>query len=69
MTSVDAGARVTVDESLCASTGMCESVAPQLFEIGDDGALHVLQPEVPADLVALARSAASSCPTRALKVQ
>jgi ferredoxin len=63
-----AAARITVDESLCASTGMSESVAPHLFEVGDDGALVVLQPDVPADLVEDARAAARSCPTRALAV-
>ena len=61
-------ARIVVDRSLCASTGICESVAPNVFEIGDDGALVVLQPDVPADDLELARRAARSCPTRALRV-
>lgn len=61
-------ARVSVETTLCASTGMCESVAPELFEIDDDGALQVLQPELADAQVERAREAARACPTRALRV-
>ena len=61
-------ARVEVDTGLCASTGMCESVAPDLFEVADDGSLVVLQVELPEARVADARAAARSCPTRALRI-
>ncbi len=57
-----------VDRSLCASTGMCEMVAPDLFEIDDDGELVVLVQELPDDRVEQARAAARACPTRALSV-
>ena len=63
-----APAHVDVDTSLCASTGTCEMVAPDLFEISDDGDLIVLADPVPADQVDLARKAARECPTRALKI-
>ena len=63
-----ASARVEVDTSLCASTGMCESVAPDLFEIDDDGELVVLRPEPSGEQVERAQAAARSCPTRALRV-
>jgi ferredoxin len=63
-----AAVRVVVDTRLCASTGMCESVAPDVFEIGDDGALVVHHELVPAELVDAAREAARCCPTRALSV-
>ena len=58
--------RVHVDTELCVGTGVCEATAPDLFEIGDDGISHVLKDDVPAELVAAAREAAESCPTRAL---
>ena len=63
-----ASAHISVDRSRCASTGICESIASDVFEIGEDGALVVLQPDVPADLLEPARTAANSCPTRALTV-
>lgn len=58
--------RIEVDREKCASTGGCEAVAPDVFEIGDDGALVVLRPEPgPADLPDV-RKAVQACPTRAL---
>jgi ferredoxin len=60
--------RVTHDEELCASLGMCEAVAPEVFEIGADGALRVLQPEPPDALRAQVEAACAACPTGALRV-
>jgi ferredoxin len=60
--------RIEVDRDLCASTGGCEAIAPDVFEIGDDGALVVLTPEPgPADLPDV-RNAVQACPTRALRL-
>jgi ferredoxin len=60
--------RVEVDRDLCAGTGGCEALAPDVFEIGDDGALVVLRPEPgPADLPDV-RNAVTGCPTRALRL-
>ena len=58
--------RIVLDESKCSSLGMCEAVAPDVFEVGDDGALTVLQPEQPADRRALMLEAVAACPTGAL---
>jgi ferredoxin len=60
--------RVEVDRDLCASTGGCEALAPDVFEIADDGELVVLRP-VPdeADLPDV-RKAVEGCPTRALRL-
>ena len=60
--------RVEVDRDLCASTGGCEAVAPEVFEISDDGELVVLRPEPgEADLPDV-RNAVQICPTRALRL-
>ena len=60
--------RIEVDRALCASTGGCEALAPEVFEIGDDGALVVLEPEPgEADLPDV-RNAVAACPTRALRL-
>ena len=40
--------KVVVDLSLCDLHGLCVEAAPEVFEIGDDGALHVLI-ETPPD--------------------
>ena len=40
--------RVVVDLSACDLHGLCVEAAPEVFEIGDDGVLHVLI-ETPPD--------------------
>lgn len=60
--------RVVLDETKCSSIGMCESVAPDVFEVGDDGALVVLAPEQPQDRRALMEQAVAACPTGALRL-
>ena len=58
--------RIEVDRDRCASTGGCEAVAPDVFEVGDDGVLVVLRP-VPDDRnLPDVRTAVRTCPTRAL---
>ena len=60
--------RIVLDPAKCSSIGMCESVAPDVFEIGDDGALTVLAPEQPEDRRSLVQEAVASCPTGALSL-
>jgi ferredoxin len=59
--------RVTVDRALCVGSGACEVLAPDVFEVDDDGAVRVLQAE-PDDEDAV-RQAAQQCPTRALSLE
>ena len=60
---------VEVDHDVCIVSGMCASLAPEIFDIDDDGLkLEVLQPTVPPELVDKARSAESCCPVEAIKV-
>jgi len=61
--------RIVLDESKCSSLGMCESVAPEVFEVGDDGALTVLNPSPPEDQRALMEEAVAACPTAALSIE
>jgi ferredoxin len=58
--------RIEVDRELCASTGGCEAVAPDVFEIGDDGVLIVRRPEPDERELPDVRAAVRACPTRAL---
>jgi ferredoxin len=60
--------RVIHDPEQCANLGMCESVEPDVFEIGDDGLLRVLLPEPPEELRASAEAACLACPTGALRL-
>ena len=61
--------RIVLDESKCSSLGMCESVAPDFFEVGDDGALVLLRPEGDEGQRALLEEAVAACPTAALSLE
>ena len=61
--------KIVLDESKCSSLGMCESVAPEVFEVGDDGALTVLNATPPEDQRALMEEAVAACPTNALSIE
>ena len=39
--------KVVVDFDVCASTGSCMQVCPEVFEVRSDGYLYVLQEEPP----------------------
>jgi ferredoxin len=60
--------RIEVDRALCASTGGCEAVAPEVFEIGDDGALVVLREQPDGRELPDVHRAVDVCPTRALRL-
>ena len=64
-----ADATVEVNHDVCIVSGMCASLAPEIFDIDDDGLkLEVLQPTLPPELVAKAHSAEACCPVEAIKV-
>jgi ferredoxin len=60
--------KVTVDFDLCASTGSCMQVCPEVFEVREDGYLYVLQEEPPESLSEKVRMAADMCPNAAISV-
>lgn len=61
--------RVTVDWSLCESTGFCAETAPTVFRLDDDDDLHVLVDEVPTDQLDQVHLAVRRCPRQALAIQ
>ena len=64
-----ADATVEVNHDVCIVSGMCASLAPEIFDIDDDGLkLEVLQPTLPPGLVAKARGAEACCPVEAIRV-
>jgi ferredoxin len=61
--------RIVLDRAKCIGIGICESLAPEVFEVNDDGDLIVLHAEVPASAEADVAAAAEGCPTRALLLE
>ena len=60
--------RVNVDFDVCASTGACMQVCPEVFEVRSDGFLYILQEEPGEELRSQVTSAAEMCPTGAITV-
>jgi ferredoxin len=61
--------RVKVDYDVCASTGSCMQVCPEVFEVRSDGYLYVLQEEPAEALHDKVREAADLCPTGAISIE
>jgi ferredoxin len=60
--------KVSVDFDVCASTGACMQVCPEVFEVRADGYLYVLQDEPAEELRDSVLAAANMCPTQAITV-
>lgn len=58
---------VVVDRSRCSGIGICESLAPEIFEVGDDGSLSLLRERV--ETRTLVEEAVLSCPAAALAIE
>lgn len=58
--------RVQVDRERCVGSGVCESLAPEVFEIDDEGVLQVHREEPGDDQLDDVRDAVQQCPARAL---
>jgi len=61
--------KVNVDFDVCASTGSCMQVCPEVFEVRSDGYLYVLQEEPDEGLRTKVTEAAELCPTGAITVE
>jgi ferredoxin len=61
--------RVIVDYDMCASTGACAQVAPEVFEVRSDGYLYILQEEPGEELRDKVSQAADLCPTGAITIE
>jgi ferredoxin len=61
---------VQVDRDKCEGFGFCEEAAPEVFQLGDDGILHIQQPAaMPALLREKVASAVRVCPVAALRLR
>ena len=60
--------QIIVDFNMCAATGGCVNQAPEVFEIRDDGFLHVLQESPDESLRAKVKLAEDLCPTGAITI-
>ena len=61
--------KVVVDRSICNLHGLCVETAPEVFAIGDDGELRVLNETPPESLRAKVDAAVRECPTGAISIK
>jgi len=60
--------RVHVDASLCAASGACVSICPEVFRLEGETSEVRVNP-VPREHEAACREAAESCPTGAISIE
>lgn len=60
--------KVEVDPKICEGHGQCNAVAPEVYDLDDDGYSVVLVSEPGADLEGPARGGAAACPVQAITV-
>lgn len=60
---------IVVDRELCEVNGLCVIAAPEVFEIGDDDVLRVIDPQPTAALQERIELAVRRCPKGALTLR
>ena len=58
--------RVVVDLNQCESNALCMGVAPEVFQLGEDDELRVLQEYPPPELRQQVEEAVRLCPKQAI---
>ena len=61
--------KVTVDFAKCTGLGICESMAPEFFEVNDEGSLELLKEDITDDEMQSVEEAVAGCPTEALRIE
>ena len=61
--------KVTVDFDLCTSNAVCMGIAPEVFEVRDDGFLYVLNENPGPEFDEKLREAVRSCPNGAISLE
>ena len=58
--------KIDVDWGLCESNGVCMGIIPEVFQLGDDDMLSVVQTDVTPENEAQLREAVRQCPRQAI---
>ena len=61
--------RVSVDLEVCEASGVCESLAPEVFELDEDEILRIKQRDVSPEIGERIESAVRRCPKQALHLK
>lgn len=61
--------RIVVDSTKCVGHGLCESIAPGVFEVLDEGFVRIHQDKIQDIDRATVQDAVARCPSGALSVE
>jgi ferredoxin len=61
--------KAIVDPDLCIGCGVCPNLAPDVFEMNDDGIAEAKVDTVPAEFEDVAKEAAEECPSEAITIE
>ena len=61
--------KLHVDTDRCSGHGVCESLMPEVFEVGDDGIVHLLTDDFGEEQRTGLEEAVAECPTQALRLE
>jgi ferredoxin len=60
--------KVSVNFDLCESNALCSAIAPQVFEVRDDGYVYILDEEPSESLREQVDDAMGRCPKAAISI-
>mgnify|MGYP000935022828 CR=1 FL=1 len=58
--------KASVNQEICIGCGLCASICPEVFVLGDQMTSQVIADPVPESAEEAARNAAESCPVEAI---
>lgn len=65
---MSAACRIIFDRTKCATMGLCEMVAPDIFQIDDDGVMALQTDVIDGSRRTEMEDVAMGCPTHSLRV-
>lgn len=65
----ESSVKVSVNFDLCTSNAVCMSIAPEVFEVRDDGFLYILNEHPGPELAEKMHEAVASCPNGAISIE
>ena len=57
-----------IDRSGCIGCGLCPTLCPDVFAMGEDGLAEVIAPEIPGRAESAALAAQQNCPVMVISV-
>jgi ferredoxin len=61
--------KIKVDFDLCESNGLCEAMAPDVFELDDEDFLQLRTEETTPENIDAVRRAVAACPRAAISLE